>query len=331
MSTTPSMRNDNLSHTYPSHTYPSHTYPSHTVVGHPPAKTGPNPAIILLNRSSRLLRRDYLLELIEAGFSEIVSVEKADDAYTVESLSIEFRQVRFILIEESFSVGESINLAMTYLQSERAIVLWSTMGVPRGMERALEILRNNPRCACVAPLLRGERNDPLPTMHAPAFHNRTLRILDLPVRGSTGKTIYPFDYVGLYDRTAFQRSGGYDPGISHPYWQRLDFGFRLYLTGGDIPLVPSFRIVYKSLPDPEDRTINRSYARFFARNLAIKLTPQGVRISRAATIRFALRSRMGVPASIRVFRSAATWLALNGRDIKMDPRDLVEQWGVEHD
>jgi GT2 family glycosyltransferase len=314
MNTTLSMRDD---------------YPSHTVVGHAPAGTPTGPAVILLNRSSRLLRREYLRDLTDQGFTEIVTVERANDAYTVESLSIEFGNVRFILVEQEFNIGEAINLAMTYIQSESVVVVWSTMGVPQGIDRAVASLREHPMRGCVAPLLRGERNEPLPTMEAPAFHRRSLRIIDLPVRGTGGKTIYPYDYVGLYNRNVFSRLNGFDPDIPHPFWQRLDFGFRVYLTGGDIPVVPAFRISYKSIPVPEDRTIDRSYARFFAKNLAVKVSAQGARIPRGEVIRFALRSRLGIGSTISVFQNARQWIAVTGRDLRMDPRDLVERWSVE--
>ncbi len=305
---------------------------SHTVVGRQPSGRGKKPAIILLNRSSRFLRREYFRELVDAGYTEIISVETADNAYTVESLSIEFQQFRFILIDEPFNVGEAINLAMAYVVAESAIVLWSTMGVPQGVERAAETLRKGSRRVCVVPLLRGERNDPLPTMHAPAFHKRTLKIIDLPVRGAgEEKTISPFDYVGLYSRGEFVRVGGYDGEINHNFWQRLDFGFRTYLTGGDIPCVPTFRIAYKSTPEPEDRTLDEGYARFFAKNLIFRLTSQGIKIPLAAVIRFVLRSRLGVVFSLRVFAAARVWLTARSGDIRIDPRDLVDRWSVNHE
>ena len=121
--------------------------PAHTVVGRTPpaAKSGePSlPAVVLLNRSSRLLRRELLVELVEAGYREIVSVEPSERSYTVESLTREFEQVRFILIDQSVNTGEAINLAVTYLHAEYMVVIWSTMDVPQGVERALQTAKPN--------------------------------------------------------------------------------------------------------------------------------------------------------------------------------------------
>lgn len=319
----------------------SDAYPSHSVVGRTPADSARgnggsasspgDTAVVLLNRSSRLLRREYLAELVSAGFREIVSVEESDRSYTVESLSREFDSVRFILVEEPVNPGQAINLAMHYVHSAYAVVVWSTMTVPHGIERAIESLAIERSRVCVAPVLRGERSEALPTVHAPAMHRSSLRIVPLPVRGDGGRTIVPFDYVALYRTERFRTIGGYDAEIAHPFWQKLDFGFRIHLFGGDIPIVPLFRVAYRSMPEPEDQTIDESYARFYAKNLAIRVHDGETRIPRTAAVAFAIRSRLGVTASIRTFQDARRWLESVGDRITVDPRDLVEEWSVEHE
>lgn len=307
-------------------------YPSHTVVGSPPSRDGASPtntAIVLLNRSSRLLRRELLSELVDAGFREIVTVEAVDRSFTVESLSREFPHVRFILVDDEINPGESINLAVEYLQASYFFVLWSTMSVPTGVQRGIEAFDR--RRVCVAPILRGERSEALPTAEAPALHRRGLRILPLPVRGDGSPTIFPFDYVALYGTQRFRDLGGYDSKIAHPFWQKLDFGFRIHIAGGDIPIVPTVRISYKSMPEPEDQTIDTSYARFYAKNLAVRVGPQGGTIPFGAVFSFALRSRMGLFASLQVFREVRQWLIHGAQAMNIDPRDVVEGWSVEHE
>ncbi|MDA3950500.1 MAG: hypothetical protein PF508_14955 [Spirochaeta sp.] len=309
--------------------------PAHTVVGHtPPAADsgGPTlPAIVLLNRSSRLLRRELLVELVEAGYREIISVEPSDRSYTVESLTREFEQVRFILIDQSVNTGEAINLAVAYLHAEYMVVIWSTMSVPQGIDRALQVVRAERFPVCVAPLLRGERSEALPTVQAPALHRKSLRIIPLPVRGDGGSTVFPFDYVGLYAVRGYRHIGGFDPLIAHPFWQKLDFGFRVHLWGGVIPVLPTFRISYRSMPEPEDQTINESYARFYAKNLAVKVTEQGARIPRFSALRFAVRSHMGLASTLKVFRNVRLWLMGIQHNVRVDPRDLVDRWRIEHE
>ena len=84
----------------------------YTVVGHGPARTDDTPAVVLLNRSSRLLRRDHIAALVADGFLEIVSVELQENAFSVEALSTEFPHVRFALVSRRIDIGTQIALAL---------------------------------------------------------------------------------------------------------------------------------------------------------------------------------------------------------------------------
>lgn len=308
------------------------THPSHTVVGRTPSNLQSavhTSAVVLLNRSSRLLRREYLKELIESGIEEIVSVEAAERSYTVEPLSREFTQARFILVDEPITFGEAINLAVQYVHAPFFTVLWSTMGIPSGVSKAIDAIEG--RRVCVAPLLRGERGETLPTAQAPALHKGVLKILPLPVRGDGSPTIFPTDYVGTYSKRRFQELDGFDAKIDHPFWQKLDFGFRVHVAGGDIPIVPTFRASYRSMPEPEDQTINESYARFYAKNLAVRVSSSGGKIPFSTTITFALRARMGLFSVLSVFRDVRIWLLQHGSMVRTDPRDIVEGWSIDHE
>ena len=117
-------------------------------------RPGSAPGVLLLNRSSRLLRRDLIAELVERGYREIVSVEPQEHSYTVESLTREFPQVRFLLLTRPLSVGAQINLGMRQLETDSVLVHWSTMEPPQGLERASSYLSRQ-KTVIVAPQLRG--------------------------------------------------------------------------------------------------------------------------------------------------------------------------------
>jgi hypothetical protein len=303
----------------------------YTIVGSPRReRRGTGAGLVLLNRSSRLLRRELLEELTGSGFREIVSVEPREHSYTVESLTREFPQVRFILLTRPLNVGSQINLAMRHLESEVALVHWSTMAPPQGLDRAATRLTSVTGTVCVTPQLRGERGEPLPALQAPAMQRRNLKVLSLPLRGESGRTLYPFDYVGLYDRRAFLRLEGFDEEIDSPFWQLMDFGFRAYLWGSAILALSGFRAAYRSMPEPEDQTGDRGYARFFARNLAVRVTDEGPRLPRLQFLPFALRSRLGFSRSGLLFGTTRRWLEQNASRFVTDPRTLVEEWSVDH-
>ncbi|MFW5827530.1 MAG: hypothetical protein ACOCU4_05540 [Alkalispirochaeta sp.] len=300
-----------------------------TIVGTPRREGRPGTVgVLLLNRSSRLLRRTLIQELVDKGFSEIVSVEPREHSYTVEALAQEFPQVRFLLLTRELNTGAQINLGMRHLDADRALVLWSTMEPPSGVERAVAHLKE--RTVIIAPQLRGERGEVLPVLQAPALQRRSLRVLSLPLRTDRSATLFPFDFVGLYDRNLFLRFDGFDEEIQNPFWQKLDFGFRTHLWGGRIFAVSTFRASYQTMPEPEDQTSDRSYARFFAKNLAIRVTTEGAQIPKLHFIAFAFRSGLGIPRSISVFRAVRRWLHLYRHRFLADPRTMVEQWSVDH-
>ncbi len=300
----------------------------YTIVGDVPTDPGDKPAIVLLNRSPRMFRSEYLSALMAAGFREIISVEPGENAYSVESLAGEFPYVRFLLVSEEIDTGTQIALAFANTGATSAIVTWSTIGPPVGTERAKMRLEEE-GVVCVAPLLRNERGEALPVRITPMLSKRMLRVMRLSIRGDTTCTLFLDDYVGLYNIARFRESGGFDRQIPGPFWQLADFGFRTYLWGSRIPIVTGFKMDYQTLPNPVDETAKSGYARFYARNLAVRVNDREVGIPTMAAIGFALRSGFGVLRTIRVFSAAKKWIEENRERFMMDARKLIDQWENE--
>lgn len=301
----------------------------HTIVGTQAASQSDRPTVVLLNRSSRLLRRELFTELHAAGFTDILSIELQANSYSVEPITRAFSGVRCILTPAPMPIGDQIQLAARYALQDQMLVMWSTMAIPVGVDRAMERLRRQEVLA-VAPAIRGDRGELLPTLQVPAFDRRTLRLLTLPIRADGGETIAPFDWVALYDRTKLEALGGFDHEIEHPFWQRLDLCFRAHMFGFRIPIVPVFRATYNTMPPAEDQTGDRGYARFFARNLAVRVGEEGGHLPRMQAVHFALRSNLGIFDTIRTFRDAREWILANRHRFVIDPRDLVDKWSIDY-
>jgi hypothetical protein len=308
---------------------PDQDFP-YTIVGkRNPDTAGSGPGIILLNRSSRLVRRDYIAEIVDAGFSDILSVESRDNSFSVEALSSEFPTVRFLLLDKPLTTGGKINLAMNLIAADQVLVMWSTMELPTGTTRASESLAAGDNVV-LAPALRGERGEALPVVQIPALQRRALRILSLPTRGTSAETLFPFDYVGLYQRRRFQQYGLYNEQIERPFWQKLDFGFRLAMWGAKIQVDPTFRMSYRSMPEPEDQTATGGYDLFYARNLAVRIPERGAVVPLIQALPFSLRGRRNLMETIRVFRSASRWVEENRERFLRDARTVIADWSVEH-
>jgi hypothetical protein len=285
------------------------------------------PAVILLNLSSRLVRRDYLAELVHQGFSEIISVEAQENSFSVEALSQEFPSVRFLLLPEVANTGLNIDIAATLIAADTFLVMWSSMDVPTDIARAGEYLRETKR-VCVAPGLRSDHGEQLPVVQTPAMQRRTLRVLSLPVRGQSVTTLFPFDFVGLYHRERFLSMRGFDTEINHRYWQLLDLGFRVAMWNREILVVPGFRMSYRTMPEPEDQTPTPGYARFYARNLAVRFKNGVPIVSRWQALPFATRARLGLRETIRTFSEASEWVHEQEQHVQRDARQVIQEWQV---
>ena len=303
--------------------------PRYTVVGTGVVQRDQSmPALILLNRSSRFLRHDLIGELVRLGYREIISVEASDRSYTVEALSQAYPGVRFVLLTDPLSVGAQINLAMRLICSPWVLVQWSTIAPPRSLRRALSLIKE-PRAVCVTPFVRDTQGTKLPFLSAPAMERDTLRILNLPLCSERALTLYPYDYVGLYDREAFLGIGGFDEQIPRAYWQKLDFGFRCAMWGWTITVTTSFRMTYRSRPEPEDQSTSPEYARFFAKNLAVEIEQGHATVPWTKMVAFSWRSRFGLWRARTVFREARRWVEEHMDRFTRDARMVVAQWGDE--
>lgn len=290
----------------------------------------PGLSIILLNRGGRVFRRDTLGELSRFGPYEILSLENSRVRYDIEKLSREFPHVRFLLPETQPSPGELLNLGMEECRGKWVLVIWNDMKVLAGglSERLLqEVEAEGP--FCVVPGLLNKRQELMPTLQAPAFYRKNLKVLSLLPGNDNTQSLYPYDYCGLYNRKKFQLSGGFDPTIPNPYWQKLDFGFRAFLWGETIPYRNAFRVQYLLDREPEDTSIDESYKRFFLKNLTLRFNGDAGVLPAAKFWPYYLRSGSDFISAVKEFRSVRQWVAVNRYRYKYDARSVTELWNSE--
>lgn len=302
----------------------------YTVVGAPKTEAGGEASrlsVVLLNRGSRLYRGDALGELERAGLGSILSVEPKPQALDVEALSARHPAARFLLLSESASPGVQINLAIRESPGPYVFVLWSDMSLAsQGLSsRFFERLAERD-ILCQAPALFAKGGEQLPTAASPAFNHSSLKILGLaPVKDGT-RTLFPFDYAGIYSREKFVLTGGYDPSFPNPYWQKLDFGFRAWLWGEEIRIAQALKVSYSEAPTSEDETADECYKWFWLKNLAPSFRGDDAAIP-ASRFWSYLRSRGGGALSaLGEFRAARNWVRTSRYRFRTDARSLVDLW-----
>lgn len=304
--------------------------PPYTVVGgsaQPPKREAVT--LLLLNRGGRYLREESLDRVSQLGFAEIISIEGKERSYNVEALAKRFPQTRFLLLESELSPGVQINLAAKECLTNYVYVAWHDMELQKVPPRLLERLQED-RILCVAPTLRSERGEVMPTLVSPSFHRSGLRVLTLPPQRDGMRTLYPFDFVAVYNLRLFSALGGYSWEIPSRFWQLMDFGFRSHMWGEQILGSTLLRAGYSSKTAPEDQTADAvSYPRFFLRNLLPRVDATGARIPKRRFLSFVLRTGVGVAAGRRLFKEAQRWVDKNNERFTRDARSLVNQWNPE--
>ena len=286
-------------------------------------------SLLLLNRGGRPFRQEILKELKTLGFDEIISIEGPQINYDVESLALKFPNIRFLLLHQQVSRGEQINMGIEEAKGRFVFVLWNDIRIaPSSLSRRLLEKIQEEEVLCVVPLIKNQRQETLPTVQAPAFDRKRLRVLPLQPNSDGMVNLFPFDYLGIYHRGRFLLTGGFDYSIKNPWWQKLDFGFRSFMWGEKILCSTALRVSYLGDVPSEDTTPDSGYKRFFLKNLSIRFTGDSGVLPGSRFLPFAFRSGGGIFSAYKEFKAAQKWVEINTFRFQQDARGITELWEV---
>jgi hypothetical protein len=310
------------------------TIPSYTALGGEGRGGAAGLSAILLNRSGRYPRRTLFKELEKTGFDTVVSVEGPHERYDLEDLSGRFPFVRFILLKETISPGEQINLAVSELSGPLFFVLWNDLRIFRGggAAKIVSWLREDEgektgiRRLCTVPVIQNSRFEILPTLIFPAFFRRTLKTFPFAPLREGLPSLYPFDGVGIYDRDRFIKLGGFDGTLKNPHWQLMDFGFRAHLWGEEISCTQMIRLSYDGEIPAEDNTAEESYRRFYLKNLAPVFRGDFSYLPLRRFPAYLIRTGGDPFAAWEAFSESRRWVRVNRYRFRSDARSLTDLW-----
>jgi hypothetical protein len=287
-------------------------------------------SIVLLNRGSRLYRGEVFRELDRLGFESIVSIDEGADSRDIESLAGRYPRVRFLLLSGKASIGERVNLGIRESPGPFVFVLWDDMRLSTQAlsSRFFERLASQNHL-CVAPFVTTKGGEMLPTASAPALFGSSLKVLNLPPSRDGSRTLFPFDFCGIYSRERFVLTGGFDGGLDKPYWQKLDFGFRAWLWGEEIRLAQALKLNYIESSPEEDTTPDDCYKWFWLKNLAPQFRGDSAAMPPHRFWPYLRARRGGLLSAIGEFRSAREWVQINRYRFRSDAASLVDLWEDE--
>lgn len=304
--------------------------PTYTVLGGTKTRSsreGFPVSVLLLNRGPRLYRASLLQDLTHIGFESILSIETGSDSPEIESLASRFPNVRFISFQEPTGIGDRLNVGMRESCAQYVFVLWNDMRLAtstlssRFFEKVVEL-----DLACLVPTIADPQGVVVPSIVHPAMSHQTLRMVPLSPAKDGEKTVYPFDWCGIYSREKFILLGGFDWTIRNPYWQRLDFGLRAWLWGEELRYAQALRLKYESAPPPDDTSPDIDYGRFWLKNLAPIHQGDSALIPGIKFFPFLARARRGPLSAFEEFRAARTWVRANAFRFKQDASRLADLW-----
>ncbi len=316
MSTTPTTTND-LKHTY-------------TVLGG--ARGGDASAerplsILLLNRGTRVHRSETLAGMEHLLPAEIISIEGVRNNYDLEPLARKHPDIRFIRLHEAVSIGEYLNIGMEEASGTFVLVVWNDMKLNQISLKMLERIAENTGL-CTVPVLSNQKNEMIPSIISPGFEKKRLKVLPFIPKGESVPSLFPFDHCGLYRRQRFQLMEGFDPLISNPYWQLLDFGFRAHLWGEKIGSSNQFRITMTAENEIDDTTPDAGYRRFYLKNLFPRFDKDRGILPLSRFPGYYLRGGASFTEALKEFKAIRNWVKLHQYRFVQDARRITDLWEV---
>lgn len=227
-------------------------------------------SLVLLGRGGRTFLNDTLTDLSRSEAAELLVMETGDQVPDPESLSVRYPGARFYHVRDAQSPGALVNLAAREVSSTHFLVLWSdTALTPPVVSHRMLLALYEKQALCLVPRITDSRGESEPVCISPVpGEGGTLETWFSEPEEHDRDTLFPYDYIGFYNRDDFIRCGGYDTRFLSPYWQKMDFGFRCRMMGFRIRQTNALKLVHSGqYPLPENTTCDADYPFFVLKNL----------------------------------------------------------------
>jgi len=281
--------------------------------------------LLVLGRGDRLFKSDLITDLLGRQLGEVLWIEGSESAQDVEPLSHEFPQVRFLLVAGRGTPGDWVNIGIDEARAPLVMVLWSDTRLSEFPVTEIGSIEKS-GVLCSVPVARTAAGEPVPSWQAPVWKRRRFSLAWHVPRVDAERVLFPFDYCGLYHRLKFSQTGGFDPAVTNPYWQKLDFGLRCFLWGERLLGSLKIRMTYTGAPPESDATPDAGYKKVWLKNLAVRTRREMGSLPPWRALDYMLHSDTGPFVAVKEFRTARRWVHRHRFRFRRDPRDLVEAW-----
>lgn len=288
-----------------------------------------NISVVLINSLGSHLRLQVLDNLVKIGFKSIVSIEPGPNNYNIEEFVSRFPCVRFIIPLEAVTDGELINIGIGESSADYVLVVRDSLRITPAIltpNLAEKTIASAEDIFCIVPRLLSSDRQGLPIRFVPFAEKGKFRIETESAITDGIHTLYPFDYIGLYNKQKFMQLGGFDYTIISPFWQNLDLAFRAWLWGEKINISTVFQMEYSQEIPVEDRSPNFSSLRFYLKNLMPKFKSDYGYVPFTSFASYLFSSNCGFFETNHQFSEAKRWVKKNKYRFKMDATELIKNW-----
>ena len=289
-------------------------------------------SVILLNSMSDLLKPQIFESLLQCNFRSVISVEHNRENSNLEELSRKYPFIKFLVPLEETTEGDLINLAMEEVDSSYVLVLRDTIQMNANfltLNLAERLTKMNAYCI-VPRLLDSNKNGAFGTF-SPGTDGKKFVINESSVVTDGMKTVFPPDFIALYNRKKFISLGGFDWTIKSSYWQNLDLALRSWLWGEETVFSTMLQFSYSSEFAIPDKTVNIDYLRYYLKNELPKLKMEQGIIKKTSFLSFFNHSSCGFMEARRQFNEARKWVFKNRFRFKKDLSSFLSEWVVSYE
>lgn len=241
--------------------------------------------VILLRREyrDRPEEREHLHALIEELHERFrvpitIVLYKGNNA-SLMKLSLSSELIQTIIFEEYSSAGHYINSALDQAKSPYCCVIWNDMNIGINLDETLTSWLLEQNCICAVSFNFDQFNELQPSLVQPVF-NKVHGFGTIPVFPSTERedSLFPYDYMGIYDVELFKSVHGYDTVFLEGFWQLSDFGLSSWVRGRPIRICSGFKTRYLEeipvLETSKSKHMRRFEAKHFNFSLGVELQIQ---------------------------------------------------------
>lgn len=298
----------------------------YVITGNPvlgPIRDGLSWGAIILPRGPHAFQWELARRLWSLGAREIILArEPPTGALTEAELPLRYLKPSRPITEPLW-----VQLALSESRCEWMFVIADTMDVLEPFPPPKLIRSEGELKALVyLPELKLPEGKEMPSLVVPLRRGRVLQVTYLFPQEDLHEGLVPVELVGLYRPNLFLQTGGFDPAIPSPYWQKIDWGFRVHLWGESIQHLKGFRIQYLSPPQPEDGSPAPGYERFYLKNVAPRFVLDHLELPYGRFLPFWLRSGLSLRRAWREFRAVRQWIEQYRFRFRMDAVGLFSLW-----